>query len=914
MSLSPADEAPMASITGMRREQTGQPTQAVPSAMKLHASADRDAVTNLPSLDQHPSVLRPGGARSKSPFEEPESRRAVEPEAQQINQRREETGETHDPNRYRPFSFVSIGGEGTNLHTQPEHEQDHRRILDPPMSPISQTRSSAAFSKDMSQVSVDEVADQDNALPRRHSRSYSRPFGVDPHVRNHPALRTGEAEEPPVDRARMYSSESPLPSARRAQEELQQALQQREQQRPSIPPQPQPQPQPHKEGYRIPGPYVQEYRSPKPVSSPKNGRSQAQVQASGQPLPSTFRSQGYDGRVSPQPEPEQNSYFTGDETQITRYQDPGNPFASTNANANANANTYSEYDMKPEDYEVYSKSGPAQQQRQSMGPPPHPNQQQQQQMPTSFEPAVAAQPPAPQPQAQRKRSTFGKLFGGGAAKGTKLQKPDRATTSVDNLESQNRDKRGSMLRRIESVSSRQSSQRGAEDQLGQLPPATPMSHSARRQSRDILRAPTPEISDKPTESKKKRFSGLGGKLFKSSSTAKLAPSPITTAQGPLSEQQRNSQRVMSPGPYSPQPSGVMSPEPQSAQTPYGQYPAGPGSYFNQGQTQSPYPLSAYPQGQSQAHPAQYAAVPASYQQQSRPGSYGYPPQSPPSHGQAQPGGPSAQSGYMYPTQNRPADLRIDTTHQHRNQHGPQGPATAPAQVQPASSTSAPYNPNPSPSGATSAPVMSNSSPLPQSSNPRAHVINLHKRSRSPRLGRTLSDDLDASQQQPQQQQPPKSMLGTFSSKKMSPVGGIRRSENDQERPYAITVPGLDDDERNRRNKRLLPDRSGTPVSIQESGGGAATSQGNPRSPVHTGTGHLERNVSVLDGYNNVPTSPREARRSSARDKTTPAGVIAELPGSKAEGYESEEEIPMSATAYPGQEWMPVFVGDGRWDD
>lgn len=81
------------------------------------------------------------------------------------------------------------------------------------------------------------------------------------------------------------------------------------------------------------------------------------------------------------------------------------------------------------------------------------------------------------------------------------------------------------------------------------------------------------------------------------------------------------------------------------------------------------------------------------------------------------------------------------------------------------------------------------------------------------------------------------------------------------------------------------------------------------------TSHLERNVSLLEGYNTPsgPTSPRQARRESARDRGTP-GMIAELPGSRAEGYESEEEIPMSATAYPGQEWMPVFVGDGRWDD
>jgi hypothetical protein len=158
----------------------------------------------------------------------------------------------------------------------------------------------------------------------------------------------------------------------------------------------------------------------------------------------------------------------------------------------------------------------------------------------------------------------------------------------------------------------------------------------------------------------------------------------------------------------------------------------------------------------------------------------------------------------------------------------------------------------------------------------------------------------------------------FSSKNMSPVGGVRRPENDQERPFAITVPGLDDDERSQRNKHNRRDRiaggavrSDTPVSVESSGN---ASHAQPASPAKQGTGYPERQVSVLEGHGNTPTSPREARRSSARDKTTPAGMIAELPGSKADGYESEEEIPMSATAYPGQEWMPIFVGDGRWDD
>lgn len=51
-----------------------------------------------------------------------------------------------------------------------------------------------------------------------------------------------------------------------------------------------------------------------------------------------------------------------------------------------------------------------------------------------------------------------------------------------------------------------------------------------------------------------------------------------------------------------------------------------------------------------------------------------------------------------------------------------------------------------------------------------------------------------------------------------------------------------------------------------------------------------------------------AKRNAGREK---APEIHEMPGSKPEGYESEEEPVMSATAYPGQEWQPVF---DRWED
>ena len=65
----------------------------------------------------------------------------------------------------------------------------------------------------------------------------------------------------------------------------------------------------------------------------------------------------------------------------------------------------------------------------------------------------------------------------------------------------------------------------------------------------------------------------------------------------------------------------------------------------------------------------------------------------------------------------------------------------------------------------------------------------------------------------------------------------------------------------------------------------------------------ERNKNVLQQQ-----SESERNRGNA--------IVAELPGSKANGYESEEEIVMSATAMPGDQWMPdaMDYAYGRYDD
>lgn len=63
----------------------------------------------------------------------------------------------------------------------------------------------------------------------------------------------------------------------------------------------------------------------------------------------------------------------------------------------------------------------------------------------------------------------------------------------------------------------------------------------------------------------------------------------------------------------------------------------------------------------------------------------------------------------------------------------------------------------------------------------------------------------------------------------------------------------------------------------------------------------------------APTTTNEAGVTKTLPAPRAGKVIEmhELPGSRPDGYESEEEVVMSATAFPGQEWMPVF---DKWED
>ncbi|KAK5046566.1 hypothetical protein LTR84_007327 [Exophiala bonariae] len=910
----------------------------------------------------------------------------------------------HPGNEYRGSQderlLPSDGGVAVDSarHLQEPVTEEPRKASPPPLSPVSQ-----ALSKEMSQVSVDEVFDQANAIGQRQSRSYSRPFSADPNVRNHPAFKTSEPEQPSIDRAQMYSSESPLPSARRHLEEPDRSQQQRGSQQYEATPSAREQP-PSDGAYRIPGPYIQNYRSPKQITTPRIGRSETQVEASGQPLPSALRSQQQQQhqQYQQQQQPQNSGHFqqTQQIQQDSQYQQYHHQQQQYQSQPQAQyvvaSQPHLDQDSGRPPFIPGQQHAQQKQQRYGGTPAEHGRQQsyggsitsnrisqqpdqytQRQQQPMAPPPAPSSATPVVPPLAGRKKSTFGSFFGGGSK--TKLKKQERAPAPASapapapvpqNQDGQQRDKRASIFRRNsrhDSISSQQSGQYHNHDQVGQLPPSNMPPHSARRQSRDLMRTSSNEGRDQPVE-KKKRFSGFGNKLFKSGSTAKAptaahsAPQQPGIATAQPYPDQYTAQNYLSPqnsyGQYSgdawttqqqqppPQVSRGFSESSQQQQI-QPAYPRGPQREFSQ-------PQRAYTYGSQQGRPEsqEYSTVPANqhdnqYPTTTSPFQYtsGTPGSGPGSMHQPQ-SAVSPQLGnafpYINPDQRRPSDLRIDTNTPNRSSQNV--PATAPAQVYPNRGASfsppPPGSAAPRPYGSSSPGFTTTTAPASAAAIPavgvgRDHVIDLHKRSRSPKLGRkNSSEDFDARRRSEQQNGLAATGLGTFISKRISPVGGVPRPDSDQERPFAIGLPGLDEDaDRNKTRVRtmspvppstqtqhshhhtssdLAAGRSGTPVSLDGSATGAS------HAAVGTGTYSRATHAGATDGLvsrSGTSAAQHQAQQGKAiaRDKSV-GGAAVELPGSKPDGYESEEEVLMSATAYPGQEWMPTFVGDGRWDD
>jgi hypothetical protein len=183
----------------------------------------------------------------------------------------------------------------------------------------------------------------------------------------------------------------------------------------------------------------------------------------------------------------------------------------------------------------------------------------------------------------------------------------------------------------------------------------------------------------------------------------------------------------------------------------------------------------------------------------------------------------------------------------------------------------------------------------------AHVVSLHKRARSPKMGRRSSSE-DLGYLQPSDSGTPVSGLGTFSNKKVSPVGGIPRPDQDQEAPFRIDIPGEPGEEERRRSMRQ---------KLIEHGGVSAEKNNTQQNPAQT---VAERMTGPQMSVRAMEQAKKQSPTSTTASHPSGKGFVAELPGSKAEGYESDEEVQMSATAYPGMWQDPVFFGDGKWDD
>lgn len=291
-------------------------------------------------------------------------------------------------------------------------------------------------------------------------------------------------------------------------------------------------------------------------------------------------------------------------------------------------------------------------------------------------------------------------------------------------------------------------------------------------------------------------------------------------------------------------------------------------------------------------------------------------------------------------QRRPADLRIDTATPDRRTRVDY-PNTAPVQVYPQYPARESFSSIPTTAGVAkslqTSPLSNRTlvtSPKPPltAQDQRSHVVDLHKRSRSPKLGRRSSEDLAAERRNLHAGNDLAGSLGTFSNKRISPVGGVARAEDDQERPFAIGLPpGFAEDEQQARSKDSKTRDRVSALATLERGHGEGYRQGHIRTDTPVSVQSLNEPEKSDNGTGTLARATQQGTADGlvSRSGTTAGGsqdpksqalsmnkssTAVELPGSKPDGYESEEEVVMSATAYPGQEWMPVFVGDGRWDD
>jgi hypothetical protein len=215
----------------------------------------------------------------------------------------------------------------------------------------------------------------------------------------------------------------------------------------------------------------------------------------------------------------------------------------------------------------------------------------------------------------------------------------------------------------------------------------------------------------------------------------------------------------------------------------------------------------------------------------------------------------------------------------------------------------------------------------------SHAIDLHKRSRSPRNGRRLSED---ERLEDVNKFDPASQLGTFNKSAAPRSGGADSSE--QEAPWRIGLPNTGEEENKRMNQAALLEREreqdpqGENNIGKENAAPTAGRSENDTDNVYPRKSEEDwrKQEQVQEPAQHEPTIAEKvmgvqlARPPLPLQRSTSAGNAmakppkmspVELPGSRAPGDDSDDEIVMSSTAYPGQEWAPESWGyGGNWED
>lgn len=784
------------------------------------------------------------------------------------------------PDMSRPFSFV--GGDtliSRGIHTTAERLPTPSDA--PPVPPD--------LAKEISVMSSEDSRDSLD-FTTRLSTSYSQPYAHDPNVRDHPAYRQSQ------DMA--LNKEISITSG----------------QEPNIQPVADGRSQTVNEDgqYRIPGPYVQEYRSPRHP-------------------PQAFVAQQIPRQASQHGQPSQ---LTAPRTDPLRSHEP-----------------FSENQMRPSARAVNHNVDP------QAGTVASPVKERPRQQPKggllrkrSKSRSIRSRNDEPQNAENRneKRGGFFKQRTKGDGTGILSQLGSRRGNSIDSRDSSNRQMSRDGVDR-DTVNGER------VDRVGDL--------NSMRPDR-VLRNPS---SGNPlqNETRKKRFSGLGG-LFSRSSTGGMKTG--TKPQGPESVQrastlshyllgkpdirpQRNSgapdsMYTQNQQRYQPDQAGNYSqsqPSYQGLNAPLAGYYA-PSEQQSAQKSTMPHDPESFSRGRLSAEPQN---SPEQYRNQHNQDRYQAPYQ-----GGSHPLGQQLPPKVSQPEETRPPlhintntnQLGIGRSLNHHFVTAPPGPAP---EFPPSQSLAEPprqvlYYSNQRPTqespyesrqGARSPYGYAGTQGTNQSA--RSHAIDLHKRSRSPRNGRRLSED---EQLEEVNRSDPASQLGTFSKSAAPRSGGADSSE--QEAPWRIGLPYSEEEENKRKSKAILPERQRelTPAPGETRGGNGSqnappsvdqneqrqTGNAYPRRPEgewrkQEQPPHQPTVAEKVMGVQLAKTAPLPLQRSTSAgnamarpSKTSPV----ELPGSKALGDDDDsEEIVMSSTAYPGQEWVPENWGyGGTWDD